>query len=112
MRSAYGMMTTEFTTGPRNPLVVGRSEGCKEFVHALQSAIKFGHRSGVGNPDMLAGAEAFAGNSCNMRLAQQSARQIRSRLDAAAPDEPRDVRIGIERALGQCALHARDRTQS
>src|SRR6476661_4474372 len=59
----------------------------QELAHAFQSAIQFGYRSGVRNPNVLARAESLAGDRRQMRLTKQLAGEIGSRFDSAASDE-------------------------
>src|ERR1700733_8002756 len=57
---------------------------------------------------MFVSAETLAGNGGYVGLAQQSASHIRCGLNPAASEASRDIRVGIERAFGQCAAHTVD----
>src|SRR5271157_693413 len=62
-------------------------QAAEKLPHALQSAIEFGHRGGVGNADVFFSSEAFSGDCSDVHLAQQFAGDVGRRVDPATPEK-------------------------
>src|SRR5271169_4663554 len=84
----------------------------EELVYALQTTVEFGHRSSVGDANVLLGAEAFSRNRSYVRLAQELAGDLGCRVYSASSEEFRYVGIGVERTFWQRAFHLGDGAQS
>ena len=103
--------TPDEPAGNRGTLASPISERPDELPQPLQAAVEFLHRRGVRDANVLLGSEALARNRGHVRFAQKLSREIRRRVYPAASEERRHIRIDVERALGQVALHPGDGAQ-
>src|SRR5439155_24155763 len=71
-----------------------------EVVNAIETALQFLHRSGVGNAYVPVGSERFSGHYGHMRIGQQPLGELRGAGDAVLAEGRSDVRIGVEGAHG------------
>ena len=61
---------------------------------------------------MLRCAEAFSRHGRDVRLVQQSVRDVGAAIDSLLTEKRRDIRIGVESTFRHGALHTRDCAQS
>src|SRR5438309_6522502 len=69
------------------------------LLHALQAALDFFRRGGIGEPDMVAGAESLARNGNHVGLMQEAPGYVRGRGDPGFAEIGGDVGIDVKRAL-------------
>src|SRR3954469_14779805 len=84
----------------------------EELLHPLQPSCDLLRRSRIRQPNVLTRPKCFSWHGNHVRLAQEPARHIRRRLDAALTKECAYIWIRIERALRIYAGHAVDLAQS
>src|SRR6267142_2385827 len=83
-----------------------RSQRPEKLPHPLDAAIEFLLGGRVRQPDMLAGAETFAGNRDHVGLVQQAPGNIGGGPNAAPSKERAHVRIHVERPVRPDTAHA------
>src|SRR5271165_2699275 len=69
------------------PISERRLQPAEELAHALQAAVEFGDRGGVGNANVFLRSEAFSRHRGDVRLAQKFAGHVGRRIHPAASEE-------------------------
>src|ERR1700686_5777878 len=89
-----------------------RLQPAEIFPHPVQRLVDIFHRRCVRKANVLSVAEAFSSHGRDVRLMQQSVRNVGASLYAALAKKSRHIRISIKRSLRHSACQAWDRAHS